>query len=330
MINKKLYNEIINKVSKVIKYQLEESLGTLQLNHEDIYEFVQIIINDIFNNKAKYISNDSLLFDIIPELNQNNNNYILLYNNPLNWIINLQVILVNNEHIKNNEGAALIDNKDLTIIKDNKLFNCVILLFNPKSQYLLESNIYHELQHYYKYLNQFINSKYQKQFNDLELSLNENYIELNFYNESIINDVKNNYNNVQYLKTLYLNLLYWLNDDELNAHIENIYGEFYLLNKRSKYFDFNKLMNDGKTSRLYCNIFQILTYLKNNKLNENILNELINDIGIKIFNVLKSYKLNNKSIISNMNFINNKLFFKCKKQIKKIEKLSKLIITYNE
>lgn len=138
---------------KQLHKNLKEALGTIQYKNENIIQLLNDITNDILNH------DNSISYELIYD---NINKH---YN--INWIKKL-IIIVKNNIFSNNDAIALIDDTQSSIYdKSNKILTLgTIIVNNPLKQYLLTSNIAHELNHYLKYLN--INI-YNKQVNDKDL-----------------------------------------------------------------------------------------------------------------------------------------------------------------
>ena len=282
---------------------IKEALGTIQYKNKNLNKLLTDIVNDIFNH------DNNLSYELIYDnINKNYN---------IDWIKKL-IIIIKNNVFSSNDAIALIDDDKSTIYnKTNKTLELgTIIVINPLQQYILKSNIAHELNHYLKYLYINVNDKHVND-NDLIYISSIKYMKIDFKKEFkiiknyILNFDKSNFLYLGKLKSFYLETIYYMNKSELNAHMENLYGEI-LKNKQSKS---DKLENISDTYLIYKYIQELLNFLIDDNVNNDFKQFIQRTIKPIFDNTIGTNISFRKAILRlinrNKTFINkaNKLYF---------------------
>lgn len=288
-------------LKKQFHKNLEEALGTIQYKNENIIQLLNDITEDILNH------DNSISYELIYDnINKNYN---------INWIKKL-IIIIKNNIFSNNDAIALIDDTQSSIYDiSNKILTLgTIIVNNPLKQYLLISNIAHELNHYLKYLNINIYNKHVND-NDLNYISSIKYMKVDFINEFnlikkyILNFDKSNLQYYGKLKSFYLESIYYMNKSEVNAHMENLYGEI-LKNKNNKS---DKLEDISNTYVIYQHIQELLYFLIDDTLND--------DFKYYIQKIIKPIFNNTIGTHISFNKAVNKLIYRNKTFLNKAKKL---------
>lgn len=306
----RLYNNLIKCISISVKQAIEESIGTLQIdnNIDKIYNDIE---NHIYkNNKISY--ND---YKNIIQFNEHDNLYMLTYNDICN-IKNLQIIICENPNIMYTEAAALIDNKEYTILGSDEIILATLIIYNPDELRFLKNHLYHEIRHYYdtfKHINSY--SGYDRGINYLlnkEQKDNKTY-NINFlqFKKMLMN------NNIPYplLQQAILSQLYYLDESEIRAHAENMFGEIDDYFKHNN-IENNSLENISETYNFYKSIKDVFTYYKDN-LSETYIKWLVKNFGDDFYEIYYGKIGHPKSF----NFVFKKIIYNCNKFFKHAEQM---------
>lgn len=244
------YNFKYYLIMKDIDKLIDEALGSLQYKNKNLNKLLSDIKNDIFNHN-------------------NNISYELEYNDiiqkyKIQWL-NRLIIIVKNNVFSCNDAIALIEDSNSTIYNKEYIELATIIINNPLNHIILKSNIAHELNHYIKYYNVFLKNK-KLNDTDLDFVINTPHKIINFISDYslIIKTLKqfnkNNFNSYGLIKSVFLEILYFLNKSEINAHMENIYGEIL----KFKMSNNDKLFDISPTYQIYLNILNVLNIISNN------------------------------------------------------------------
>ena len=294
IINEEFYDE------DDILSLINENIGTIQINFEDdsLKKFVTNVVKDI--NKCNYILlSYSPYIEIFKNLEEYRNNpkntYILHYDNTgVNWIKNIDFIIINSpkfiykktsEYIKYKfygyDAKAYVGSPDYTQYGKNELIQATVVLINPHNNPLKSNAIYHELHHYFRDYNIYINTgRCQSQQNAplykelIIVNADRTYnIDLfddscKTYRDSIVYQTKINKHIVEFINDMLIDIGYFLSFEEIPTHNENIFGEFeyYCLRHKNMHIERtnNMFMSISRTYKAYCNIEKILDIFENN------------------------------------------------------------------
>ena len=303
-----LYNSIMKDVSYSLKQILDETLGSLYLNDKE-KSIVDKIFNDI--DTEKYKNNKLSYKDYQQIANSSDNLYNLQYDNILPWLEHLEIIIIENDSYNSTNAAALLDYDNYTTFSNEKIIYATIVIINPKRERFTKNKITHELNHYYSEFNRYKTTSIFNVYGDLELNIKLSNSQIDFTNYEYIQD---NLTNFGFIRQVFLDCLYWLNESEIKAHIEDIYSEIHdnvqnNLNCKN-IFDITEL---SQTLKTYYNIDKILHFYKDN------LDDMQNKMLQKaLLNKVKTiYNRNRMSL----NQIYSKLFNKLKKIYKHVNRL---------
>lgn len=303
-----LYNSIMKDVSYSLKQILDETLGSLYLNDKE-KSIVDKIFNDI--DTEKYKNNKLSYKDYQQIANSSDTLYNLQYDNILPWLEHLEIIIIENDSYNSTNAAALLDYDNYTTFSNEKIIYATIVIINPKRERFTKNKITHELNHYYSEFNRYKTTSIFNVYGDLELNIKLSNSQIDFTNYEYIQD---NLTNFGFIRQVFLDCLYWLNESEIKAHIEDIYSEIHdnvqnNLNCKN-IFDITEL---SQTLKTYYNIDKILHFYKDN------LDDMQNKMLQKaLLNKVKTiYNRNRMSL----NQIYSKLFNKIKKIYKHVNRL---------
>lgn len=305
---KYLYNNIIKDVSYSLKQILDETLGSLYLN-----DLEKNVVNKIFNDidTEKYKNNKISYKDYQQISDSSDTLYNLQYDNILPWLEHLEVIIIENNSYNSTNAAALLDYDDYTSFSNDKIIYATIVIINPKRERFTKNKISHELNHYYSEFNRYKNTSIFNVYGDLELNINLSNNQINFTDYDYIQD---NLTNFGFIRQVFLDCLYWLNESEIKAHIEDIYTEIHgNVQNNLNCKNISDIKDLSQTLEVYYNIDKILHFYKNN------LDDMQNKMLQKsLLNKVKT--IYNRNRIS-LNQIYSKLFHKLKKVYKHINRL---------
>lgn len=278
--------KLIHDISKIIKQSLDESYGTLQYETEKNKGFIRLL-NTIVSDIKK---------------SDNTKSYILSYNNIISnygvkWLNGLDLEIKNNVFSNVSEAYALIEVEDKTIFNKQYIELATILVNNPLDNKLLKSSIAHELNHYVKYFNTNA-SIHMPNDTDLLISNNSKTMQLKYdeyydifkqINTFTIND----FSLYGKLKTVYLDILYYCNKSEINAHMENVYGEFMLNDTTSEIKSITEVSQTCALYDILRNYLNTLLMTDNNDFkqfaNKYIKKEYIKTGNISFEKIVKRY-----------------------------------------
>ena len=308
-----LYNSIMKDVSYSLKQILDETLGSLYLNDKE-KSIVDKIFNDI--DTEKYKNNKLSYKDYQQIANSSDNLYNLQYDNILPWLEHLEIIIIENDSYNSTNAAALLDYDNYTTFSNEKIIYATIVIINPKRERFTKNKITHELNHYYSEFNRYKTTSIFNVYGDLELNIKLSNSQIDFTNYEYIQD---NLTNFGFIRQVFLDCLYWLNESEIKAHIEDIYSEIHdnvqnNLNCKN-IFDITEL---SQTLKTYYNIDKILHFYKDN----------LDDMQNKM---LQKALLNKVKTIYNRNRMSlNQIYSKLFNKIKKIYKHVNSLYAYNK
>ena len=310
------FNNLIRNISISVNDAINEHIGTLQ---DDID--ISQIIDDIRNHKYLESPVKYELYKNIEQLQNTDTIYTLLYDNLIPWIEHLEIIICINDNSVI-EAAALLENNSRTIYTENSVLLATIVVNNPDNIRFLETQIVHEIRHYYDDFKRSL-SVYKSEDRDLNFYLSkhpqEKYIDFNKFKDIIMTNI--NYpTSLPFVKKMFISQLYWLNNKEIYAHNENMFGEikhYYMLGGTS-----DKLDEISETYNIYKNLKDIFVNYKNN-LDEKSSQYILKYCGKDLYNIYfnkigKPTKLDfaYKKIIHKCN-----IFFKHAEQMKNYCKL---------
>lgn len=308
-----LYNSIMKDVSYSLKQILDETLGSLYLN-----DIEKNVVNKIFNDidTEKYKNNKLSYKDYQQIADSSDNLYNLQYDNILPWLEHLEIIIIENDSYNSTNAAALLDYDNYTTFSNEKIIYATIVIINPKRERFTKNKITHELNHYYSEFNRYKTTSIFNVYGDLELNIKLSNSQIDFTNYEYIKD---NLTNFGFIRQVFLDCLYWLNESEIKAHIEDIYSEIHdnvqnNLNCKN-ISDITKL---SQTLKTYYNIDKILHFYKDN----------LDDMQNKM---LQKALLNKVKTIYNRNRMSlNQIYSKLFNKIKKIYKHVNRLYAYNK
>lgn len=314
-----LYNSIMKDVSYSLKQILDETLGSLYLNDKE-KSIVDKIFNDI--DTEKYKNNKLSYKDYQQIANSSDNLYNLQYDNILPWLEHLEIIIIENDSYNSTNAAALLDYDNYTTFSKEKIIYATIVIINPKRERFTKNKITHELNHYYSEFNRYKTTSIFNVYGDLELNIKLSNSQIDFTNYEYIQD---NLTNFGFIRQVFLDCLYWLNESEIKAHIEDIYSEIHdNVQNNLNCKNISDITELSQTLKTYYNIDKILHFYKDNlddmqnkMLQKALLNKvktiynrnrmLLNQIYSKLFNKIKKiYKHVNRLYAYNKNeYVNN-------------------------
>ena len=306
--NSYLYNSIMKDVSYSLKQILDETLGSLYLNDKE-KSIVDKIFNDI--DTEKYKNNKLSYKDYQQIANSSDNLYNLQYDNILPWLEHLEIIIIENDSYNSTNAAALLDYDNYTTFSKEKIIYATIVIINPKRERFTKNKITHELNHYYSEFNRYKTTSIFNVYGDLELNIKLSNSQIDFTNYEYIQD---NLTNFGFIRQVFLDCLYWLNESEIKAHIEDIYSEIHdNVQNNLNCKNISDITELSQTLKTYYNIDKILHFYKDN------LDDMQNKMLQKaLLNKVKTiYNRNRMSL----NQIYSKLFNKLKKIYKHVNRL---------
>ena len=303
-----LYNSIMKDVSYSLKQILDETLGSLYLNDKE-KSIVDKIFNDI--DTEKYKNNKLSYKDYQQIANSSDNLYNLQYDNILPWLEHLEIIIIENNSYNSTNAAALLNYDNYTTFSNEKIIYATIVIINPKRERFTKNKITHELNHYYSEFNRYKTTSIFNVYGDLELNIKLSNSQIDFTNYEYIQD---NLTNFGFIRQVFLDCLYWLNESEIKAHIEDIYSEIHdNVQNNLNCKNISDITELSQTLKTYYNIDKILHFYKDN------LDDMQNKMLQKaLLNKVKTiYNRNRMSL----NQIYSKLFNKIKKIYKHVNRL---------
>lgn len=303
-----LYNSIMKDVSYSLKQILDETLGSLYLNDKE-KSIVDKIFNDI--DTEKYKNNKLSYKDYQQIANSSDTLYNLQYDNILPWLEYLEIIIIENDSYNSTNAAALLDYDNYTTFSNEKIIYATIVIINPKRERFTKNKITHELNHYYSEFNRYKTTSIFNVYGDLELNIKLSNSQIDFTNYEYIKD---NLTNFGFIRQVFLDCLYWLNESEIKAHIEDIYSEIHdNVQNNLNCKNISDITELSQTLKTYYNIDKILHFYKDN------LDDMQNKMLQKaLLNKVKTiYNRNRMSL----NQIYSKLFNKIKKIYKHVNRL---------
>ena len=303
-----LYNSIMKDVSYSLKQILDETLGSLYLN-----DIEKNVVNKIFNDidTEKYKNNKLSYKDYQQIADSSDNLYNLQYDNILPWLEHLEIIIIENDSYNSTNAAALLDYDNYTTFSNEKIIYATIVIINPKRERFTKNKITHELNHYYSEFNRYKTTSIFNVYGDLELNIKLSNSQIDFTNYEYIKD---NLTNFGFIRQVFLDCLYWLNESEIKAHIEDIYSEIHdNVQNNLNCKNISDITELSQTLKTYYNIDKILHFYKDN------LDDMQNKMLQKaLLNKVKTiYNRNRMSL----NQIYSKLFNKIKKIYKHVNRL---------
>lgn len=303
-----LYNSIMKDVSYSLKQILDETLGSLYLNDKE-KSIVDKIFNDI--DTEKYKNNKLSYKDYQQIANSSDNLYNLQYDNILPWLEHLEIIIIENDSYNSTNAAALLDYDNYTTFSNEKIIYATIVIINPKRERFTKNKITHELNHYYSEFNRYKTTSIFNVYGDLELNIKLSNSQIDFTNYEYIQD---NLTNFGFIRQVFLDCLYWLNESEIKAHIEDIYSEIHdNVQNNLNCKNISDITELSQTLKTYYNIDKILHFYKDN------LDDMQNKMLQKaLLNKVKT--IYNRSRMS-LNQIYSKQFNKIKKIYKHVNRL---------
>ena len=308
-----LYNSIMKDVSYSLKQILDETLGSLYLNDKE-KSIVDKIFNDI--DTEKYKNNKLSYKDYQQIANSSDNLYNLQYDNILPWLEHLEIIIIENDSYNSTNAAALLDYDNYTTFSNEKIIYATIVIINPKRERFTKNKITHELNHYYSEFNRYKTTSIFNVYGDLELNIKLSNSQIDFTNYEYIQD---NLTNFGFIRQVFLDCLYWLNESEIKAHIEDIYSEIHdNVQNNLNCKNISDITELSQTLKTYYNIDKILHFYKDN----------LDDMQNKM---LQKTLLNKVKTIYNRNRMSlNQIYSKLFNKIKKIYKHVNRLYAYNK
>lgn len=308
-----LYNSIMKDVSYSLKQILDETLGSLYLN-----DIEKNVVNKIFNDidTEKYKNNKLSYKDYQQIADSSDNLYNLQYDNILPWLEHLEIIIIENDSYNSTNAAALLDYDNYTTFSNEKIIYATIVIINPKKERFTKNKITHELNHYYSEFNRYKTTSIFNVYGDLELNIKLSNSQIDFTNYEYIKD---NLTNFGFIRQVFLDCLYWLNESEIKAHIEDIYSEIHdNVQNNLNCKNISDITELSQTLKTYYNIDKILHFYKDN----------LDDMQNKM---LQKALLNKVKTIYNRNRMSlNQIYSKLFNKIKKIYKHVNRLYAYNK
>ena len=308
-----LYNSIMKDVSYSLKQILDETLGSLYLNDKE-KSIVDKIFNDIDTEKYK---NNKLSYKDYQQIADSSDTlYNLQYDNILPWLEHLEIIIIENDSYNSTNAAALLDYDNYTTFSNEKIIYATIVIINPKRERFTKNKITHELNHYYSEFNRYKTTSIFNVYGDLELNIKLSNSQIDFTNYEYIKD---NLTNFGFIRQVFLDCLYWLNESEIKAHIEDIYSEIHdNVQNKLNCKNISDITELSQTLKTYYNIDKILHFYKDN----------LDDMQNKM---LQKALLNKVKTIYNRNRMSlNQIYSKLFNKIKKIYKHVNRLYAYNK
>lgn len=308
-----LYNSIMKDVSYSLKQILDETLGSLYLNDKE-KSIVDKIFNDIDTEKYK---NNKLSYKDYQQIADSSDTlYNLQYDNILPWLEHLEIIIIENDSYNSTNAAALLDYDNYTTFSNEKIIYATIVIINPKRERFTKNKITHELNHYYSEFNRYKTTSIFNVYGDLELNIKLSNSQIDFTNYEYIQD---NLTNFGFIRQVFLDCLYWLNESEIKAHIEDIYSEIHdNVQNNLNCKNISDITELSQTLKTYYNIDKILHFYKDN----------LDDMQNKM---LQKALLNKVKTIYNRNRMSlNQIYSKLFNKIKKIYKHVNRLYAYNK
>lgn len=307
-----LYNSIMKDVSYSLKQILDETLGSLYLNDKE-KSIVDKIFNDI--DTEKYKNNKLSYKDYQQIANSSDNLYNLQYDNILPWLEHLEIIIIENDSYNSTNAAAMLDTEGYTSFSKNKdkILYATIVIINPHRERFTKNKITHELNHYQSEFRKYQNTGRYNVYGDLDLNFAETCGSnmINFLDYDAMSD---NLINFSYIMGVFTDCLYWLNESEIKAHIEDIYSEIHdNIQNNLNCKDISDIKELSETLEVYYNIDKILHFYKDNL--DSTMNKMLQRA---LVNKLKSVYSRNRL---SLNQIYSKLFNKLKKIYKHVNRL---------
>ena len=308
-----LYNSIMKDVSYSLKQILDETLGSLYLNDKE-KSIVDKIFNDI--DTEKYKNNKLSYKDYQQIANSSDTLYNLQYDNILPWLEHLEIIIIENDSYNSTNAAALLNYDNYTTFSNEKIIYATIVIINPKRERFTKNKITHELNHYYSEFNRYKTTSIFNVYGDLELNIKLSNSQIDFTNYEYIQD---NLTNFGFIRQVFLDCLYWLNESEIKAHIEDIYSEIHdNVQNNLNCKNISDITELSQTLKTYYNIDKILHFYKDN----------LDDMQNKM---LQKALLNKVKTIYNRNRMSlNQIYSKLFNKIKKIYKHVNRLYAYNK
>ena len=307
-----LYNSIMKDVSYSLKQILDETLGSLYLNDNE-KSIVDKIFNDI--DTEKYKNNKLSYKDYQQIANSSDNLYNLQYDNILPWLEHLEIIIIENDSYNSTNAAAMLDTEGYTSFSKNKdkILYATIVIINPHRERFTKNKITHELNHYYSEFRKYQKTGSYNVYGDLDLNFAEtggsnmiNFLDYDAMSDNLIN--------FSYIMGVFTDCLYWLNESEIKAHIEDIYSEIHdNIQNNLNCKDISDIKELSETLEVYYNIDKILHFYKDNL--DSTMNKMLQRA---LVNKLKSVYGRNRL---SLNQIYSKLFNKLKKIYKHVNRL---------
>ena len=308
-----LYNSIMKDVSYSLKQILDETLGSLYLNDKE-KSIVDKIFNDIDTEKYK---NNKLSYKDYQQIADSSDTlYNLQYDNILPWLEHLEIIIIENDSYNSTNAAALLDYDNYTTFSNEKIIYATIVIINPKRERFTKNKITHELNRYYSEFNRYTTTSIFNVYGDLELNIKLSNSQIDFTNYEYIQD---NLTNFGFIRQVFLDCLYWLNESEIKAHIEDIYSEIHdNVQNNLNCKNISDITELSQTLKTYYNIDKILHFYKDN----------LDDMQNKM---LQKALLNKVKTIYNRNRMSlNQIYSKLFNKIKKIYKHVNRLYAYNK
>lgn len=308
-----LYNSIMKDVSYSLKQILDETLGSLYLNDKE-KSIVDKIFNDIDTEKYK---NNKLSYKDYQQIADSSDTlYNLQYDNILPWLEHLEIIIIESDSYNSTNAAALLDYDNYTTFSNEKIIYATIVIINPKRERFTKNKITHELNHYYSEFNRYKTTSIFNVYGDLELNIKLSNSQIDFTNYEYIQD---NLTNFGFIRQVFLDCLYWLNESEIKAHIEDIYSEIHdNVQNNLNCKNISDITELSQTLKTYYNIDKILHFYKDN----------LDDMQNKM---LQKTLLNKVKTIYNRNRMSlNQIYSKLFNKIKKIYKHVNRLYAYNK
>ena len=307
-----LFNSIMKDVSYSLKQILDETLGSLYLNDKE-KSIVDKIFNDI--DTEKYKNNKLSYKDYQQIANSSDNLYNLQYDNILPWLEHLEIIIIENDSYNSTNAAAMLDTEGYTSFSKNKdkILYATIVIINPHRERFTKNKITHELNHYYSEFRKYQKTGSYNVYDDLDLNFAEtggsnmiNFLDYDAMSDNLIN--------FSYIMGVFTDCLYWLNESEIKAHIEDIYSEIHdNIQNNLNCKDISDIKELSETLEVYYNVDKILHFYKDNL--DSTMNKMLQRA---LVNKLKSVYGRNRL---SLNQIYSKLFNKLKKIYKHVNRL---------
>ena len=307
-----LYNSIMKDVSYSLKQILDETLGSLYLNDKE-KSIVDKIFNDIDTEKYK---NNKLSYKDYQQIADSSDTlYNLQYDNILPWLEHLEIIIIENDSYNSTNAAAMLDTEGYTSFSKNKdkILYATIVIINPHRERFTKNKITHELNHYYSEFRKYQKTGSYNVYSDLDLNFAEtggsnmiNFLDYDAMSDNLIN--------FSYIMGVFTDCLYWLNESEIKAHIEDIYSEIHdNIQNNLNCKDISDIKELSETLEVYYNVDKILHFYKDNL--DSTMNKMLQRA---LVNKLKSVYGRNRL---SLNQIYSKQFNKLKKIYKHVNRL---------